>query len=329
MSLKQFSVALLISFPLWWGINVLQKNVQDFFLWQIAKADPGLLLAQAQVNTLPSVRHTTNPARNAEINDIGPQELSASSAFVVWTDNNGRRKALFQKNAGEKLPIASVSKLMVANIVLNNYDLSDVVEIDKEAVAREENFGNLKVGERLSVHNLLYILLMESSNDAAWALAERMGINNFVREMNREAGELNLSDTYFINPNGVDPDIPNGPFNYSTARDLSKLAQALYEEKPFVWDILGLSAFDLYMPDGNFHHTLRNTNELIGRVPRLIGGKTGWTPIAKGCLILLQRGPNNQGIIIYVILGSDDRFGEMTKLVNWTNQAWNWKQEIN
>lgn len=325
MGLKHFIFAFLISFPVWWGTNIFQKNAEDFFSWQIMRGDPGLLLAQAQVNTLPVVRNPSRLSRNPEEKIIAPEELSAGAAFVVWIDSAGRRKVLFQKNAGEKLPIASISKLMVANIVLGDYDLSDIIEIDEEATAREEDFGNLKPGERLSVKDLLYVLLMESSNDAAWALAEQKGIDNFVREMNQQASEMGLVDTYFVNPNGVDPDIPSGPFNYSTARDLSRLAQILYEKKPFAWDILGLSEFDLYMPDGKFHHTLKNTNELIGRVPRLVGGKTGWTPIAKGCLVLVQRGPNNQGLLVYVLLASEDRFGEMIRLVDWTDQAWNWQ----
>ena len=323
MNLKHFFIALAVSFPLWWGANIFQKNSQDFFLWQIIKADPELFLAEAQA---PVVRRSPAISRNPGEKSIVPEDFSASAAFAVWVDNNGRRKTLFQKNADGKFPIASVSKLMVADIILNNYDLSRIVEIDEAAVAREEDFGSLKAGERLSVKNLLYLILMESSNDAVWALAEQEGIDNFVLEMNRQAGESGLADTYFINPNGVDPDIPNGPLNYSTARDLSRLAQTLYEKKPLVWDILGLSAYDLYMPDGKLHHRLKNTNELLGMVPRLIGGKTGWTPIAKGCLVLLQRAPGNQGFLVYVLLGSDDRFGEMAKLVNWADRAWSWQE---
>jgi len=165
---------------------------------------------------------------------------------------------------------------------------------------------------------------MESSNDATAALTEVIGKKAFVDLMNLEAKNLELENTYFVDAIGLDPDVPDGPINHSTAEDSAKLAIYLLEDKPKILGILSLSEFNLYLANGMFHHKIKNTNELLGEIPNIIAGKTGWTPEAEGCLLLVTKMPQSKGIAINVVLGSSDRFGEMKKLVEWLKEAYKW-----
>lgn len=319
MIFRYFLPAFLFSTVFWWGINLFQQELEDFFIWQLVRNDSQVFLAQAGIEPI-AVQY---PIRRSAVEDLNPESLSAISVVAVEIQPDGFVKFLFKKNPDEKLPIASITKLMTAKIVLENLDLMQPVKVSWQAVSQNESTGELKPGETLLVNDLLYIALMESSNDAAYALAEQLGIEDFTQQMQAKAEMLGMHDTLFINPTGVDPDPPDKLYNYSTARDLVKLLQNLLFEEPKVWEILNTDKIDLYRPDGTFHHTLVSTNKLTD-IPRFIGAKTGWTPLAKECLILVQKIPKGDGFLVYVILSSDDRFGEMKRLVEWVNEAYFW-----
>ena len=317
-NLKFFLTGFVFSLPLFWGANVFQKNLEDFLFWGKVADNPQILTAQIiQEDKLEQLK----PIRNWQIPNL---EISAKSAVSVFLDYPSRAKILFSKESDRVLPIASLTKLMTANVVLENYDLSQEIQITKRAVATEESTGDFKAGEIFFAGNLLYSSLMESSNDATAALTELIGETAFVDLMNLTAEDLNLKNTYFIDAMGLDPDEPAGPINHSTAEDLASLAIHLFEDKPKILGILSLPEFDLYSANGTFHHKIKNTNELLGEVPGIIGGKTGWTPEAEGCLFLVTKVPQSRGIVINVILGSSDRFREMKKLVDWIGKAYKW-----
>lgn len=322
MKSKLFFVSFLISLPFWWGMNVLIKNLENIFFWQIISQNPRILTAQLSHQRFQNYLEDLKPFKKWDAEDL---EIKAESAISVEIDEKGRKKVLFEKNSEKKLPIASLTKLMTAFIVLENYDLSLGVEISKEAVEQENEAGHLKVGEFFTVRNLLYPLLMESSNDAAYALAEIIGQKAFIDLMNLEAKNLALNNTYFSNPTGLDPNNSQEQINYSTVKDLVKLTSHLIKEHPFIWEILSLPELDFYTEDGVFHHKIINTNELLKEFPAIIvGGKTGETPKAKGCLILVTKSPTNKGYLINIVLGSDDRFGEIKKIINWIYSAYEW-----
>jgi len=199
---------------------------------------------------------------------------------------------------------------MTALVVLENIDLNQQVIITKEAVAQEGEQGGLKLGQVLSVRALLYIMLIDSSNRAAYQLAEVLGIDQFIVTMNVEAQKLGLYNTRFSDATGLDKD------SYSTAADLVKLSRYLFEKYPLFKEIIGLKEYSLYLSDGTFHHTLKNTNQLLGS-RHIIGGKTGFTEAALGCFMVFQT-PNEsepEKYVINIILGSEDRFGDMEKLI--------------
>ncbi|MBZ9569445.1 D-alanyl-D-alanine carboxypeptidase [Patescibacteria group bacterium] len=302
-NLKYFFVALVFSLPFWWGMNLFEKNLEDLFFWQEIIENPQIFIAQLNVRQFETQKIPKLP-------EDGPLAIQAESVVSVWIKPDGEEKILFEKEIEKVLPIASLAKLMTANVVLEYYpDLSQTIEISQEAVFQTEDFGDLKIGERLSVKDLLYIMLIESSNDAAFALTEIIGEEGFVGLMNLEAKFLGMENSYSVDSTGISSE------NRSSVKDLIILTKHLLE-RPLIWEILGEPEFDLYGPDGVFHHKLLNTNELLGEIPQTVGGKTGFLPEAKGCFLLVLKAPKNKGFLINVILGSENKFEEMKKLIN-------------
>lgn len=242
-------------------------------------------------------------------------DIQPKSAFVMYVAPDNARHArlpapdaagyggqvLFAKEAEQKLPIASLTKLMTALVALQFY-------------GPEENIFE---GQKITAHDILYPLLLESSNDAAAALAEHKGMQTFMNRMNHKALQLGLTETSFVNPTGLDPEDPEGQLNVSSAKDLALLAIAIKNEYPEILDISALPKFGPYT----------NTDELARSndwQTRVLGGKTGWTDLAKGNLILVLQSPGNKGYTVNVILGAENRFQEMKKLVDWTHEAYAW-----
>jgi len=317
-NLKFFLGSFFVSLPFWWGLNVGQKNLEDFLFWSQIVNRPQIFTAQIVPEKKLII---SKPVRNWQIENL---KNEAKSGISVLVDNKGNQEILFDKDINEKLPIASLTKLITADIVLEHYDLSQIIEISHQAVVEEGNSGQFKIGETLTVENLLYSLLIESSNDAAEALTEVIGKDAMVDLMNLEVRAIGMENTRFFNPTGLEPDNPNVPINYSTTKDLATLVAYLLKTNPKVLEISTFSEYNLYSPEGIFHHKLKNTNELLGEFSGIIGGKTGWTPQAQGCLLLAIKAPKDRGVIINIILGSPDRFEEMKKLINWIGEAYQW-----
>ncbi|MDI6591424.1 MAG: serine hydrolase [Patescibacteria group bacterium] len=310
--MKIFFITFFVSLPFWWGVNVFEKNLEDFLFWQEIADNPQILTAQID---LEKKLESLKPIRDWRTKDL---EIEAKSAISVLITKEGEEKILFEKESSKILPIASLTKLMTANIVLKYYDLSKEIKISQEAVEQEEDFGKLKAGKIFSIKYLLYPLLMESSNDAAYALAEVIGQEAFVDLMNLEAKSLGLKNTHFFNSTGLDPKNLANPLNCSTAEDLVKLAKYLLEEQPLIWEILSTPKFTLYGPE------LINNNKLLGEISGIVGGKTGYTEKALHCFLLVIEAPKNQGEIINIVLGAENHFKEMKKIINWINQAYRW-----
>ena len=265
----------------------------------------------------------TYPFRNWNVSN---PEISAKIALVF---DVSRQKILWQKNGlHEKRPIASLTKLATALAIMENAKLDDVYKVSKKAVEAHGEMGNLRVGEELTVKNLLYALLVESSNDAATALAENISaqggsaqggrvVKNLVGLMNQKARELGLVNTFFSDPSGLDPQ------NYSSAWDLNRLMQEV-AKYPELQEIMQTASIDLLSVDGRFNHHLTSTNQLLGRFPEIIGGKTGYTEEAGNCIVLAIKSPDKQGTIIIVIIDSEDRIAEGAALIKWTENAFLW-----
>ena len=298
--LKFFFIAFLASFFGVFALNIFQENLENSFYAQISH--PFQQIYEVKIPEKPQKPNL---------------DLQVKAAISVLVDSQGGKRVLFKKNSDERLPVASLTKLMTANIVLENYDLSREIKISEEAVAQNGEAGKLTAGKIFSVEYLLYPLLMESSNDAAYALTNdynEITEEKFIELMNLKAEGLGLENTYFVNPTGLDPEQPDHSINYSTTEDLVKLTKYLLK-KSSIWEILTTQKFSLYGPE------LINTNELLGKIPNIVGGKTGFTDQAGGCMLLVLK--NEKGnYLINVILdtGSPEaRFEEMEKLIEWLN----------
>jgi len=248
-------------------------------------------------------------ARAALISVVNPKEPIGSESRV-----------LYSKNSDQVLPIASITKIMTALVVLDRLDLEEVVIISQNAYDAYGSQGGLMVNEKFLVRDLLYALLMESSNDAAIALAEHYeSISDdelsFIYLMNKKTSELGLENTHFTDPSGYDAD------NVSTVEDISKLVVDSFRW-PILWQILKTPTIDLYSVDGHFHHWI-NTDELLNRMSNIVGGKTGYTTKAKGCLVIVTE-QSPQEYLIMVVLGAEQRFLQTEKLIDWTNKAYTW-----
>ena len=314
------------------GMQWFSHSLGKFFLSQVSNNETvfaGNL--EVSASNIPAqnqedLKMTENalPLLNWQIEDLIIGAESAISAEVSRNPEIETAKFLFKKNEEKKLPIASLSKLMTALVVLEKYPLDQKVTISQEDMVQLGEQGSLKAGQVLSVKNLLYITLIESSNRAAYALSEIMGTQNFVSLMNANAKALDLANTHFEDTTGLDSK------SYSTAEDLIVLSAHLFEKYPLFKEIISFKEFNVYSEDGTFHHTLINTNKFLGEVPGVIGGKTGWTDEARGCFLVIQHLPNQTGnlaeknYLIHIILGTDKRFEEMKKMIDWVHTAYNW-----
>jgi len=254
------------------------------------------------------------PMRNWSIDE---PEILAKSAILV--NSNQKDNTLFQKNINEILPIASLTKLMTAIVVLESYNPEEIIKVSATSVKVNGDTGGLIADEELTVKDLLYIMLIESSNDAAMALAidnPRMSYNEFITLMNSKAKELGLENTSFIDSAGLSPE------NKSNVSEIAKLTKYALDF-PIILDILKTPQSSIYSIDRKFIHNLTTTNKLLGKIPQLIGGKTGFTDEAGGCMLSVSNFNNNY--LITVVLGSDQREGDTEKLINWAQEAWLWK----
>ena len=256
------------------------------------------------------------PIRNWSISEPA---ILAKSAIIVDLNGSNRNNVLFQKNAEQTLPIASLTKLMTAIIALENYNPEEIIKVSKDAIETTGSNGGLINGEELKVKDLLYIMLVESSNDAAQAMAEnsnRIDYDTFIGLMNEKAKELGLNNTQFVEPIGLDPQ------NQSTVLEIAKITEYALK-MPLLANILETSAITIYSIDKKFIHNLTSTNKLFCKIPILIGGKTGYTDEAGGCMTTISNINNNY--LITVILGSSQREEDTSKLIEWSQKAWIWQ----
>ncbi|PJE51587.1 MAG: hypothetical protein COV29_00300 [Candidatus Yanofskybacteria bacterium CG10_big_fil_rev_8_21_14_0_10_36_16] len=241
-------------------------------------------------------------------------EINAKAA-ALYDINTG--KFLFQKNIGQHLPIASITKIMTAIIVLEHLNLDETTTIKAEDTNVDGNGADLYKGEEISAENLFKMLLIKSSNDSALALADMLNKKSidFVLEMNKKALDLGMIDTRFLDPAGLNDE------GFSTVSDLIKLVK--YSERyDTIWKTTLTESAEVKSTDGLIIHPLTNTNKLLAKIENIIGGKTGFTDGAGESMLLLVRHSGNT--LLSIVLGSNDRFGETEKLIEWGKAAHKW-----
>lgn len=259
----------------------------------------------------------TEDITETEINEVNEVSKNAAEVPIL----NSRRCVIFDrtsktvmygKNEELRSAMASTTKIMTATIALENGNLQDEITIDRKAAGTGGSRLGLKRGDKITLNDLLYGLMLRSGNDAAVAIAEHIGgsVEGFAELMNQKAIELGLKDTHFVTPHGLD-----SSEHYTTALELAKLTDYALKNEKFA-KIVATKSTTISI-NGN-PRQLFNTNELLGVLNGVIGVKTGFTNGAGRCLVTeTKRGDMD---IIVVVLGADtkkDRTKDSIKLIEY------------
>ncbi len=235
----------------------------------------------------------------------------------------GAATPLFVYRSNARWPLASVSKLMTAVVALENLGAGSILTVSKDAVDTEGEAGNLRVGEKYSVIDLVRALLTVSSNDAAITLAEgydqkQLSKEGFAQEPNKtalftaamqdKAHALGMSETYYGDPSGL------SVINQSAVTDLEALVDYVDANHPEIFEITRKKENSILERKSMSRRTLININQFAGQSD-FVGGKTGSTPEAGGNLLSVFSYGGKKYLII--VLGTDDRFGETAKIYDW------------
>ena len=233
------------------------------------------------------------PASAAAAEPAPPRVPSAQAAIVVDTVDG---TVMFAKRPDAERAMASTTKLMTALLSLEEAKPAEVFTAPGYDAMPAESRINLRAGERMTVHDLLEALLLESANDAAVDLAENIAGSReaFVQQMNDRAGELGLDHTSYANPIGLDD-----PGNYSSARDLATLARTLLRKRRFARIV---DSPEATLESGSHVRVVQNRNDLVAAYPWVNGVKTGYTTNAGNVLVgSAARGPRAR--VVSVVMG--------------------------
>jgi D-alanyl-D-alanine carboxypeptidase (penicillin-binding protein 5/6) len=239
--------------------------------------------------------------------------LTAKSILVYDTASD---TVLAEKNSTKRFPIASLTKIMTAIIVIENENLNELVTVSKRAASIGENSMMLKENEQFTRRDLLYGLILPSGNDAAEVLAETstVGRENFIYLMNKKAEELGLTNTRFTNPSGLEGD----GNQYSSGYDLLVITRYGLSLPEFAKIV---STVEYEIEENMYHgyYRLFNDTNLLTSYPGVKGVKTGFTNEAGMCLITFLDYNGHQ--IIAVLLNSENRRQEMKDVLDYSLQT--------
>ncbi len=233
-------------------------------------------------------------------------QLSAQGAYISTLDSF---TPVFEKNSNQKFLPASTTKIITALTAIDYFKDDDILET-KRSLDDGQVMG-LVVGEKMTFENMLYGLLVYSGNDVAYTIADNysQGFDKFVEKMNEKAKKLNMQNTHFKNPAGLDS------FDqYSSPYDLALASRELLKNK-LLSKIVSTKSITVSDVDFKYFHYLTNVNKLLGEIPGLGGLKTGYTEEAGENLISFYK-KNNHDFII-VVLKSEDRFLDTKNIISW------------
>lgn len=238
------------------------------------------------------------------------------SAQAVYAKDLDSRQVLYEKDSESLHLPASTAKMVTALVAMGYYPEDTVLEVDDFYVEGQKM--GLVEGEKITVGDLLYGLLVYSANDAAEVLARNYpgGRDLFITSMNLKAKELGLEKSNFTNPAGLD-----GESQVTTARELVQIAESAMQDHRFA-EIVGSKEKTITSVDGEYLHKLENTNELLEEVPGVLGVKTGWTESARENLVVYINRDDRR--IVISLMGSQDRFGEAKEIIEWIFGNYEW-----
>lgn len=238
----------------------------------------------------------------------GAPDTSAQGAVLMEA---GTYRVLYEKNAHKQLPMASTTKVMTAILAIENGDLSSTVTVSKNASGIEGSSIWLEVGEKMTLEDMLYGLMLSSGNDAAVAIAEHIGgsVEGFVQMMNEKAEEIGAHNTHFMNPNGLSVD-----GHYTTAYDLA-LISCYGMNNPTFRQIVGTETREIPWEGHEYNRFLRNKNKILWQYEGGNGVKTGFTKAAGRCL---SAGAERDGMqLVATVLNAPDMFEDCKAMLDY------------
>lgn len=233
----------------------------------------------------------------------------------IFIMDRASKVVLWERNSKAQIFPASTTKMMTALVSLEAFPLDRVITVTRSYPIGQ--FVGFKPGDKLSINQLLYALLIQSGNDAAEILAENYtgGRAAFIDAMNKKVFELHLLNTHFVNPSGIDED-----GHYSSAQDLARLADITMQNPEFAKIVAIENA--VLTTESHQDYVVKNVNQLLGKVPGVLGVKTGFTTGAGQSLVTLVT--RNGHEIILAVLGSVDRFADTQALIDWAYSSFTW-----
>ncbi|MBI3485934.1 D-alanyl-D-alanine carboxypeptidase [Candidatus Daviesbacteria bacterium] len=269
-------------------------------------------------NLIPEVAGVSTKAPVIQIQDSGRVTAPNFSAEAVLAYDLDLNQVIYQKNIHQRLSPASTTKLLTALVAVDYFKPGDILTVYGEDLVGGSSMG-LQVGEKLTFRSLLYGMLLNSGNDAAFTIASNYpgGLNSFVSSMNKKVLDLSLKNSHFENPAGFD-----GLTHFSSAYDLSQIASKV-SQNPQIAKVVSTKETFVTSLDDSKEHYLKNLNKLLGE-DGVLGIKTGFTEKSGENLVgLVMR---NSHKVLTVVLASKDRFGETENLINWIYGNFIWKQ---
>jgi len=243
--------------------------------------------------------------------------LALKPSASVYAIDRATSMPLYSQNIDQKRPIASITKLVTAIVILDRHKPTDSVTIGKlpDYESSAETIG-LREGEVYTVGDLLTAAIVPSANDAADALAiyDSGSVRAFAGRMNAKMNQWNITGTHFSNATGL---IDDG--NYATARALGQIAM-LATRQEYITSAVKRPNASITSAAGRTLN-LTNTNRLLA-TGGFYGIKTGYTEASGECFIGISKVNGHE--VVTVLLGADDRFGDTQELVNWIGRAWQW-----
>lgn len=249
------------------------------------------------------------PAQAGALEVHTPLEPKTHARAATLIDVTSGR-IIYSVKGEEILPIASLTKIMTAIVAIEHGRLDDKVKVGKNAFAKEGSSLYLKLGEQMTLSNLLYGLMLRSGNDAASAIAEHVGGSEegFVYLMNEKAKQLGLTHSHFSNPHGLDTKA-----HYSSASDMAKLtAYALHN--PVFREIVRTKVKTAPNPNDPWEYKWANKNKMLRLYDGADGVKTGYTKIARRCLV--SSATRNGQQLAVVTLNDGDDWNDHAKLLD-------------
>jgi D-alanyl-D-alanine carboxypeptidase len=247
--------------------------------------------------------------------DVPDPKLDAKAALVKELDSN---EDFYRYNTGTRWPLASLTKLMSAVVAIEEAGLNKKITISESAVSSEGVAGDLQQSEQYNIGELLKLMFVVSSNDAAAAIAEFYDSKNFVDQMQIKASLLEMAQTTFTDPIGL------SSLNQGTIEDLEKLVQYVYKKYPAIFKTSAQPKISVFEETKGIEKEFLNINPFAQSRTDFLGGKTGFTDKAGGNIISIFNYNGHKILIIVLGAGNkfEDKFNQTEILYNWIKSAY-------